>query len=290
MTLSACSTCKNAADSICLLGQSYIDVYESVQSIADEQHRETVAQSLAGCSFWEESKLAKLISRDVTLSHHAWSRIAYLKLQPADQDMFAGLITVARSVVHSPEADPAPAPASLAESTPPDPAPTSLTESSPPPEPAAATTPDNPIDVAPPEPSAPPAEATSDPTPVTALEPTPLSSEACTEEPSEVCAEPSPETCTEEPCTESFPEAFTAALDDTTSLNLAADGETDPVEQAMRELWTSAISNHTQPPATDIATAHWGRGSGRIAEASNPSTSDRQDLPRAMHQTLPGIA
>ncbi len=103
MTLSTCSMCRNAADGVCLLGQSYIDVFQSVQAIDDETRREQITHQLACCSFWEESDLAKQISREVTLSQHAWSRIAYIKLQKVDKVMFAGLVNVARSVLHSHE-------------------------------------------------------------------------------------------------------------------------------------------------------------------------------------------
>lgn len=110
MTLSTCSMCKNAADGVCLLGQSYIDVFQSVQAIDDEARREQITHQLACCSFWEESDLAKQISREVTLSQHAWSRIAYIKLQKVDQAMFAGLVDVARSVLHSHDHEPTPEP------------------------------------------------------------------------------------------------------------------------------------------------------------------------------------
>jgi hypothetical protein len=98
--------CKNVSDGVCLLGQSYVDVFQSVQTIDDEAKREQIARQLACCSFWEESDLAKQISREVTLSQHAWNRIAYIKLQKADQEMFAGLIGVARSVLHSHDHEP----------------------------------------------------------------------------------------------------------------------------------------------------------------------------------------
>ncbi|PSR17299.1 hypothetical protein C8255_13400 [filamentous cyanobacterium CCP3] len=105
------------------MGQSYIDVYQAVQNIADEQERDKVTHQLANCSFWEESELSKQVSREVTLSQHAWSRIAYIKLQAPDQEMFAGLIGVARDVVHSPSSHPVakPQPAIAPESPPPAP-------------------------------------------------------------------------------------------------------------------------------------------------------------------------
>lgn len=102
MSLSKCSQCQNFSEEVCLLGQSYVDVFHSVQTITDDLEQNRITAVLADCSFWEESELLKLISREVTLSHHAWSHIAYMKLRETDQAMFAGLVDVARMVVLSP--------------------------------------------------------------------------------------------------------------------------------------------------------------------------------------------
>lgn len=99
MSLSSCSQCKNYSDEVCLLGHSYIDVFSSIQTIADEQDRQRLGEYLAICSYWEESDLSKLFSHDVTLSYHAWNRLAYMKIQSGDQELFQNLINVARNVV-----------------------------------------------------------------------------------------------------------------------------------------------------------------------------------------------
>ncbi|MBD2428016.1 hypothetical protein [Phormidium sp. FACHB-1136] len=99
MTLSLCSQCKNYSEEVCLLGQSYADVFSSIQTMADPQEGQRLSSSLASCAYWEESDLSKLFSRDVTLSYHAWSRLAYMKIQNGDRDLFQNLINVAREVV-----------------------------------------------------------------------------------------------------------------------------------------------------------------------------------------------
>lgn len=99
MTLSTCSNCRNFSEEVCLLGQSYADIFTSVQQIADEPLRQAVMAQLAKCSFWEESELSQMFSCEVTLSYQAWNRLAYMRPQRNDQDMFQNLVNAAREVV-----------------------------------------------------------------------------------------------------------------------------------------------------------------------------------------------
>lgn len=99
MSLSSCSQCKNYSEEVCLLGQSYVDVFSSIQAMADETDRQRLGEVLASCGYWEESDLSKLFSHDVTLSYHAWNRLAYMKIQSGDQELFQNLINAARDVV-----------------------------------------------------------------------------------------------------------------------------------------------------------------------------------------------
>ena len=264
MTLSACSSCKNAADDVCLLCQSYIDIYQSVQEVADEQERNKVALYLAGCSFWEESELAKLVSCEVTLSQHAWSRIAYIKLQQVDQEMFAGLINVARSVVHNHGEQ------------------------------------HHPVVTATPPPLAPGAQATiealaiigepqSSPYPGKVAPSTPESTDQA--EAGSAIAEPAvPDSASVETLTATH-EAMDSRPDE--GQLTPASNETDLVEQAMKELWTIAIAAQTQAPPAPTPNMQWGRGSGRATEGpdTTASSNSAQDIRLAFQrQSLPGIA
>ncbi len=291
MTLSVCSTCKNATDDICLLGQSYIDIYQSVQAMAEEHHRDAVAHQLAPCSFWEESEILKLISREVTLTQHAWSRIAYIKLQKADQEMFAGLINTALSVVHNPSEPPAlvtapvdPSPAEPvndnSEENPEDSAPLAVTESH--------------------EEIAPEAESTvvelSEPGDDSTLNQVNVMDQELDEDVTPAAEDDTPITTDPpEPKDNNLPAPAVAELpDQDESVALpkesqphAPDADSDPIEQAMQELWSIALaSNGTSAPPT----LQWGRGSGRISAADALSFIPRADRPQSPQSSLPGIA
>lgn len=243
MSLSSCAQCKNYSEEVCLLGQSYADVFNSIQAVTDDQDRQRLGTYLAVCAYWEESDLAKLFSHEVTLSYHAWNRLAYMKTQNGDQELFQNLIQAARHVLlhHRQETDPmagakaeavlppqaTPTPAESVNSEPleeetalapleeaiPLPAPTEVA-------PAAAMTP--PTD-------APAASLVSMPAPMT-LPPTPPTFHP------EVIGQPG------------IP----------TALN--------PIEVAMQELWTMATSasngTHANQPLGNLSDP--GRGSGRI--------------------------
>ena len=250
MTLSACLSCKNAADGVCLLGQSYIDVFEAVHNIADEQERDKIAHQLPDCSFWEESELSKQIGREVTLSQHAWSRIAYIKLQAADQEMFAGLINVARDVVHSHSclpgqtavADPQPAIA-------PEPPPTAVPEES-----SAESSSETPV-----QPVAEQAEA----------DPTALIDSSPTESEPEAIASESP-------------------VEGEPSQTVPTESDPDPVEQAMQKLLSTAIAAANQVPSAEVPTLQWGRGSGRVTNTATSTNPELQHVFQS--ESLPDIA
>ncbi|WP_156119744.1 hypothetical protein [Leptolyngbya sp. KIOST-1] len=297
MTLSACATCKNAADGICLLGQSYIDVYQAVQTIADESDREKIALLLACCSFWEESELSKLISCEVTLSQHAWSRIAYIKLQEADQEMFAGLVNVARDVVHNYGMYPGQSiagepPAAAVEPSPAEPpalehspaAVESVVTAEPPtaaPEPVVTAAEDSPADLA-----APPVEEQ----PEAEVIPEPVSADDGSDSEAEPPA--AAENVDDGSDSEAeLPAAAESADDLAEAAPVVHQPAQDPVEQAMQELWTLAIASSKPSPSAEAPSLQWGRGSGRItAEAEGAAHLAPAPHQGFQRESLPGIA
>ncbi|PSN80963.1 hypothetical protein C8B47_03860 [filamentous cyanobacterium CCP4] len=244
------------------MGQSYIDVYLTVQNITNEQDREKVTHQLANCSFWEESELFKQICREVTLSQHAWSRIAYIKLQSSDQEMFAGLIDVARDVVHNPISNTGQP--GLAE-----------------PQPA--------LDLEPLPSAAPEIESSS----VAPAEPVADQTEADTTTlPGNSPTESEPEaTALENPIDQDLSQTVASQDDQVPSQTIASQDDQDPVEQAMQELLSNAITSSTQVSLAEAQALQWGRGSGRVTNAANVSANTNLELERnSQFESLPSIA
>lgn len=259
MSLSSCSQCKNYSDEVCLLGQSYIDVFSSIQTLAEEQDRQRLGQLLASCGYWEESDLSKLFSHDVTLSYHAWNRLAYMKIQSGDQELFQNLINAARNVVlqQRQAADPV---AGAAVSN--------LLNAPASPSPEAAVPPVAPEPVAVVDDQIAPTDLQSSVEPVA---PAPLEAEASLP----------PQVDAPAPVAEAMPPASVLPLsapvkmpappvhpemEGQPSLPTAA----DPIEVAMQELWAMATStrngaHHGQPLGEILAS---GRGTGRIDPAA----------------------
>jgi hypothetical protein len=106
MALSVCSDCKNYSEGVCLLGQSYVHVFQSVQDNFEPLGKDAgIISKLAGCLFWEKSELAQLFSCMVTLSYQAWEHIAYLKLNGHSSENFKNLLDAARSIVMMTESE-----------------------------------------------------------------------------------------------------------------------------------------------------------------------------------------
>ena len=261
MSLSSCSQCKNYSDEVCLLGQSYIDVFSSIQAIPHEPDRQRLGEILASCGYWEESDLSKLFSHDVTLSYHAWNRLAYMKIQSGDQELFQNLINAARAVVlqQRQAANPiagnagndllaAPASPSPVEAEQPvSPEPVAVEETQTAPQ-IAPEDPQPPV-----EPVAPVALEVEASLPPQMEDPTPVAEAAA---PADVMPLSAPVPLPPiHPEMEGQPHSPAAA---------------DPIEVAMQELWAMATANrngahHGQPLGEILAS---GRGTGRIDPAA----------------------
>ncbi|QQE64050.1 hypothetical protein GFS31_07220 [Leptolyngbya sp. BL0902] len=268
MSLSLCSQCKNYSEEVCLLGQSYVDVFGTIQTIVDDQDRQRLTSYLASCAYWEESDLSKLFSQDVTLSYHAWSRLAYMKIHNGDQELFQNLIKAARTVMvqqrqmTDPVGQDQPTPSELLTPSPSqspepdalepeaaaleDPQPTPLEDPQPIPledlaEDTAMTSGEEPIAL-PPLVEVPPVESLS----------SLVVAEVGSSSPTSVMPLPAPVALP------SAPPAFHPEVTGQPGVPVATQPGADPIEVAMQELWTMATSGHL----------HHGQGLGTMADAN----------------------
>lgn len=266
MPLSSCFQCKNYSEEVCLLGQSYADVFSTIQAMADDQDRQRLASYLANCAYWEESDLSKLFSQDVTLSYHAWSRLAYMKIHNGDQTLFQNLVNAARNVVRQqrqatdsieqvrpnepltaspsqPAANDQPQPESVAFEAP---EPTILSQEQEPLPKGTAMVPGN--------------ETTSLPPLVEASQGEMLPAPGGAEPVSPASMMPLPAPVALPPTPPPFHPEVIGQPGVPTAISSAA----DPIEVAMQELWAMATAGHThngQELGTIVAS---NRGSGRI--------------------------
>lgn len=266
MSLSPCTQCKNYSEEVCLLGQSYADVFSSIQGVADEQERQRLGQSLASCAYWEESDLSKLFSQEVTLSYHAWNRLAYMKLQNGDQELFQNLVNAARDVIlqHRQAADPLLSQASDAPVPQVNPVPI---EAEPQPPTLVAQESTEPATLEASQPEVPPIQPPVEPVMVNAAEDAPLL-------PDQTAESALPATADAVLPTPVVPMPTPVNLPPVPPLihpEVASSMAADPVEVAMQELLAMATSSsngaHHGSPTWDMLDS--GRGTGRIDPAAS---------------------
>lgn len=273
MSLSLCSQCKNYSEEVCLLGQSYVDVFGTIQTLADDQDRQRLASYLASCAYWEESDLSKLFSQDVTLSYHAWSRLAYMKIHNGDQELFQNLINAARAVMlqqrqaTNPVDQARPSEALPVSASQPanqgllQPEAIAIADPQPPETAVIADPQPAPLEPLPEEMAMAPEEEAVSPPPLVEVPPVEsLSSPAVAEAMSPVSVMPLPAPV----ALPSTPPAFHPEVMGQPGVPVAIQPMADPIEVAMQELWTMATSGHLHNGQGLAPVMDSNRGTGRV--------------------------